>query len=154
MTDHPSPWRSPPEETEGLYPKLVVCDNRVSGSITIGQSRLPVWAILGSYFQGGWDEVVAGWDYIETDYGFTEDDLYGLIYNLLEMRGDFGRLLLALADAERRGRHGAPWWERKKDRKRIGDLLLRCVDDLAVDRHTGQLIEPREASQEASDAES
>lgn len=139
----PSPWRHPAEETEGLYPKLVVSDNRVTGSITIGPSRLPVWAILGSYFQGGWDEVVWGWDYIETEYGFTESDLTGLLYNLMEMRGDFGRLVLALADAERRESHGSgypPWWRKKKDRKRIGDLLLRCVDALAVDRQTGRLL--------------
>jgi hypothetical protein len=108
----------------------VVWDDRVSGSITLGQSRLPLWCF--AYVD--WPE----WDAYGTDsdgaagphYGVTKEHLRGFVYNLFEMRGEFARLLLILADGERRdtGRmFGPAWWEKKGQRKRVLDQLHRCI---------------------------
>lgn len=129
MSGWQGPWRDPGEESVGLYPGLVVHDLRVTGSITIGRTRLPLWAIIGEYCSNGWDGVLNGWDYIETEYGFTNEDLARFLYCLLEQRGEFGRLLLLIADAERCEQFGArkAWWETKRHRKRISGQLRRCL---------------------------
>lgn len=112
----PQIWRDPAEETLDLYPGLVVCDNRVTGSITLGKSRLPLWCF--AYVD--WPE----WDAYATDgdgnggphYGVTKEALRAFVYNLFEMRGEFARLLLILADGERRdqGRIASKaWWEKR-----------------------------------------
>jgi hypothetical protein len=127
------PWNTPDVESIDLYPGLVVHDGRVTGSITVGESRLPLWAFAG----WDWDEVVHGWDYIETDYEWTREKQCEFLYSLLNLRGDFARLLLVMADAERiEHNRGAPfsgpknWWETKKHRKRVGDALRRCLEVL------------------------
>ncbi len=152
-------WRKPDEETEGLYPNLVVCDGRVSGSITIGASRLPIWCFSSTAIQLGWDEVEAGWEPTER-YGFTEDDFSAFVYHLLEQRGEFARLLLILADMDRRDAededavlapHGpivdispwnpdavhlpAPWWETDR-RLVVIAQLQRCINVLSGGLHT------------------
>lgn len=123
------PWREPDEETVGLYPNLVVHDGRVSGSITVGKSRLPLWCFV-RWAVGNWDEVEAGYAPTE-NYGFTEDDLSQFLYCLTELRGEFARLLLVLADAERcehvRGFPRSPWWATKRHRKRVADQMRRCL---------------------------
>lgn len=148
-------WREPAEETEG-YPNLVVHDGRVTGQITIGPSRLPVSAILSTAVAEDWDSVEEGWS-PTGDYGFTEDDLLGFLHDLLQARGEFGRLLLALADAERvtdEREHAvldayadadgmilvktwppgpdtvelpAPWWEVPELRRPVVEALTRCL---------------------------
>lgn len=139
-------WREPSEESH-LYPGLCLSDDRVSGSITVGCTRLPLWAFVSWIPTHGWDEVVKSWDYIESDYGWTAEKMGEFLYYLMEQRGEFGRLLLVLADAERldhkRGIGGfmKPWWETKKHRKRVRDQLMRCVEALDAspripDRHT------------------
>lgn len=125
----PDPWRRPAEETLNLYPGLVVCDDRQTGSITVDRSRLPLWAFAG----WDWDDVIAGWDYIETEYGWTHAKHSHFLYCLLNLRGEFARLLLVLADAERcdAGRM-TRWWMTKRHRKRVGDQLRRCLAALEV----------------------
>jgi hypothetical protein len=93
------PWREPAEESVDLYPDLVVSDDRVSGSVTFGPSRLPIWAVIYTAIVQGWDDVEAGWD--PSNYGWDAERLATFLYNLLEARGEFGRLLLVLADVER-----------------------------------------------------
>lgn len=93
------PWREPDAETSE-YPGLWVHDGRQSGSITFGKSRLPVWAVIGELFHGdGWDGVAS--NYNVTEYGWDEEQFANFIYNLMEMRGEFGRLVCMLANAER-----------------------------------------------------
>jgi hypothetical protein len=125
------PWREPREETVGLYPGLVVYDARLGGAITVGRSRLPVSAILSTYFRGGWDAVVAGWPEVTDEYGFTENDLYQFFRCLTGLRGEYGRLLLVLAEAERCEAARSDltsWWETKRHRKRVADQLRRCLE--------------------------
>lgn len=126
--------REPRQETVGLYPKLVVHDGRVTGSITIGPSRLPLWAIVGAGIHQGWRGVQRGWPQVD-EYGFTAADMSAFLGNLLEMRGEFGRLLLELADAERAESHhpDAAWWQVKARRKRVAAQLRRCLAALGDD---------------------
>ena len=119
-------WREPTEESIDVYPGLVVHDGRVSGSITLGRSRLPIWAFIGRLAQDGW-QVTDDWDDL---YGWDAEKMDALLYEIFELRGEFARLVLMLADAERcdRGRSfGAAWWETKRHRKRVADQLRRCL---------------------------
>lgn len=131
MTD---PWRKPPEESVDLYPGLVVHDDRVSGSITAGRSRLPLWAFISTAMREGWRNVQDDWN--PDGYGWTQEKMSHFLYCLMEQRGEFGRLLLVLADAERvegkRGYGVKSWWETKRHRKRVGDQLRRCLKVLEV----------------------
>lgn len=124
------PWREPAAETSE-YPGLVVHDGRVSGSITIGPSRLPMWAFVSWIPTLGWDEVIKGWPYIEDEYDWTAEKQGEFFHHLLELRGEFARLLLVLADAERcehaRRQWRKPWWETKTHRRRVRAQLKRCL---------------------------
>lgn len=129
-------WRDPDEESTDLYPDLVVHDGRVSGSITVGQSRLPVWAFIGSVIRSGWEEAERGWDYIESEYGMTAEKMAKFIYCLMEQRGEMGRLLLVVADAERCEQQRGdfrPWWRTKRHNKRVADQLRRCLAALEAE---------------------
>lgn len=123
-------WRHPPEESDDLYPGLTVSDNRVTGSITVGRSRLPVWAFVSEAVTHGWDS--AEHFYEPSEYGMDAEDLGTFLYRLMELRGEFGRLLLLLADAERCESLSGhrPWWKTKRHRKRVGDQLRRCLATL------------------------
>jgi hypothetical protein len=127
-------YREPSEETTGLYPGLVVCDGRVTGSITLGRTRLPLWAILPLAIHYGWDSAAVEYDAApgaDRDVTWDSGQAAQFVSDLLEMRGEFGRLLLVLADAERRdsGGHEA-WWETKRHRRRVAEQLRRCLDVL------------------------
>lgn len=132
--NHLSAYRRPAEESIDLYPGLVVWDARQSGSITIGRSRLPVWAVIADLVHGGWPAVLKGWDYIEDDYDFDTDDMTAFLAYLLEARGEFGRLLLTLANAERVEGEAeqamtlpAAWWKDPDLSKPVADQLKRCL---------------------------
>lgn len=88
------PWRHPAEATED-YPGLWVHDGVQSGSITFGQTRLPIWSPQ-------WQVVDLG-DYVQPDDPETEwrDTAETFVSHLLGQRGEFARLLLAIANAER-----------------------------------------------------
>lgn len=125
-------WREPPEESTGLYPGLVVHDGRVSGSLTIGPSRLPLWALIGDLVAGGFAAVEDAYE--PSRYGFDQEQLAAFLYHLLDVRGEFARLLLVLADAERtesrRGPMGKPWWEVKSRRAAVRAQLVSCLEAL------------------------
>lgn len=159
-------WRRPAKESAELYPGLVVHDDRVSGSITLGRSRLPMWAFVSWLPDGGWASVEKGWDEL---YGWNAEKMASFLYDLMEHRGEFARLLLVLADVERREQNltdralrradtdrdgmvrlafgpddegtrlpGA-WWEQPKLRARVEDQLRRCLAALALQNtHTSQ----------------
>lgn len=116
-------WREPAEESDRIYPGLVVHDARVSGSITIGPTRIPLWAIAPGLVanQSILDEYDAAW---------TLRDAADFFYAITELRGEFGRLILELAAAERadmRGPGRLAWWQTKTRRARVLKQLKRCV---------------------------
>jgi hypothetical protein len=125
-------WRDPAVETED-YPNLTVHDGRVTGSINVGHSRLPLWAIVPTALESGWADVQAGWPHVTTEYGFTSRDLSAFLYYLLEQRGEFGRLLCILADVERQERErDEVWWEHPDSVERVAAQLRTCLAALAV----------------------
>lgn len=136
---HRGPYRVPAEETVDLYSGLVVHDGRQSGSITIGRSRLPLWSIIRTAILCDWDEVERGWSPGE-HYGYTDRDLADFLGDLMELRGEFGRLLLILAAAERYEREvidardellpWVSWWESPEVVDRVRLQLLRCLAEL------------------------
>ena len=99
----PNIWRHPDKETIDIYPGLTVHDGRCSGSITAGQSRLPLWAFCWPAIVHGWEEAESGWT--PSDYGMDAESFAWFVSDLLEARGEFARLLCVLADAERAERH-------------------------------------------------
>jgi hypothetical protein len=131
----PWPWREPREESTDLYPGLVVHDGRVSGSITVGRTRLPLWAFIGWAIRDGFKVAAADYYDDHPEYtNFGEAEMAEFLHCLMEQRGEFGRLILLLADAERceaRG-NGKPWWETKRHRKRLVDQMERCIAALST----------------------
>ena len=123
-------WRRPAVDSDRLYPNLSVHDGVQTGSIVVGHSRLPLWAIIGEFTANGWEGVTRGWPQIEEEYGFTRDDFSTLLNCLLEMRGEFSPLLLALANAERTDKGNKAWWNKPTVNRRVRSHLPRCVDAL------------------------
>lgn len=127
-------WREPREESIDLYPGLVVHDGRQGGSITPGRTRLPMWCVFPLAVDYGWEAATS--DYYPEDGSYEEvfgrQAGVGFIGDLMQLRGEFARLLLVLADAERCDRRywNAAWWETKRHRKRVGDQLRRCLKTL------------------------
>ena len=121
-------WRRPAVQTNG-FPKLMVHDHVVTGSINIKDTRLSLWAIIGSAICEGWDMVEKGWSPTER-YGYTKEDLAHFLYYLLEQRGEFGRLLLLLAKAEHSEKDFDCWWDSPYYRERVRQQLQNCLDIL------------------------
>jgi hypothetical protein len=118
-------WREPAAQTNG-FPKLMVHDDVVTGSINIRNTRLPLWSIVPHAILEGWDVVERGWE-PEKHYGYTKEDMAHFLYCLLEQRGEFGRLLLLLAKAEDSEKTFAVWWENAYYRQRVIDQLEACL---------------------------
>jgi len=125
--------RMPSEESMDLYPALVVDDDRVAGSITLGRSRLPLWAFVGMAVDEGWSAAIEAYDHIEDEYDWDRKQAGDFVRFLLEPRGELARLLLVLADVERRSEGGPHWSEKRADRQTVIDQLKRCVDVLEHD---------------------
>lgn len=125
-------WREPAEESDDLYPGLTVNDGRVSGSILVGHTRLPLWAFVSYAVTSGWGQADSSYDIQKA--GLTSDQFGEFLWALLEQRGEFGRLLLILADVERRDsigdELGDPWWRDDIQKARVVDQLQRCIDAL------------------------
>jgi len=144
-------WRTPGEESIDVYPGLTIHDGRVSGSITIGRTRLPLWAVLADAVKGDWADVELGYG----PTGWSELEFLGFLSNLLNIRGEFARLLCILADVERiedervdevlshhegivdvtPGAAGAveipcAWWVDEELKTRVADQLRRCLATL------------------------
>lgn len=121
-------WREPASESDDIYPGLVVHDGRVTGSITIGPTRVPLWAIAPGLVanQAILDDYEAEW---------TLADAARFFWYLTEQRGEFARLILELAAAERASTYCVkPWWSMKKRRARVVAQLKRCIECLEQER--------------------
>lgn len=106
------------------YPGLVVMDGRVTGSITLGQSRLPIWCI-----PHGFD--IEAHQMEPTAYGVTDDDLGEFVHRLLEARGNWGRLLCVIADEERASGYVPFLYDiSERAKKRLRAALQACLDEL------------------------
>jgi hypothetical protein len=107
------------------YPGLVVMDGRVSSSITLGQSRLPIWCIPHRGFNIEWHTGSP------TAYGVSDDDLARFVFRLLEARGNWGRLLCIIADEERASEH-VPflYCVSPRAKKRLRAALQACIEEL------------------------
>lgn len=117
------------------YPGLVVQDDRVTGLITTGQSRLPLWCFVGTAILEGWESVEHNWQ--PSRYGWTAERMGTFLANLFESRGPWGRLLLVLADVHRLEIHSMnvpgpiAWWdEHPRSIKRVRKALQECLDSL------------------------
>lgn len=140
------PWREPAEETTDAYPGLVVHDGRQVGAITVGASRLPL-SCSAWHLAEGWPEFSDEFhDGSGLVYGWDNKDIARFLSHLFEQRGEFGRLILTLADVERieADRHdthyalhsgGFPpsWWDMPDLAARVADQLRRCLETLEGD---------------------
>jgi hypothetical protein len=118
--------RQPSEDTDNLYPGLTVCDDRVTGSINAGRTRLPLWAFIGTVVEESWVEANKNFEVEST--GLSKRDLSDFLYNLLEMRGEFGRLLLLMAEAYRVG--ADEWHDDPVLCRRMQEQLQQCLKAL------------------------
>ncbi len=84
------------------YPGFVIHDGRVTGSITLGHSRLPLWCLINTMIDAGYS--AAAEDYPTLSEYATAAEIGSFLYDLLEHRREFARLLCVLADVERRER--------------------------------------------------
>ncbi len=125
------PWRVDAPEPPGTedYPGLVVCEGHRRGSIRTKERGLELWC-------WAYDAIVNGFDSAEADYdtGTTADEFARLVANLLNQRGEFGRLVCVLADVERwevdmEEDHDqfVAWWQDRGQRARVRAALLECV---------------------------
>lgn len=157
MPEPTDPWQRPDYMGDDIYPGFDCWDKKQTGSICFDKTRVPVWAIVADLTSGGWESVADNYDLTD-----TEGDVTQFLYNLLEARGEFGRLLLTLAAAEaaegdRRdavlheatGGEGGlvnitpgdpeavqlppAWWETADLAAPVIDQLRRCLDVLDPD---------------------
>jgi hypothetical protein len=119
------------------YPGLIVCNARMAGQITYTRSRLPVSTAFPYVLMGGWAEFEAGWDCIESDYGWTAERLGQFLDRLFEHRGEFARLLCVLADVQRVADEAdevdadfwpKSWYEMPEQCERVRAALAACFD--------------------------
>jgi hypothetical protein len=141
------------EETTNLYPGLVVHDGRVSGSITSGRSRLPLWALPLRLDDADADAYDLG-DLKAHHGGADADDVGRFLHHLLEHRRDWARLLLALAAADRGQAHtGRDWRSMPTHRRRVARLLRRLLAELEAWEAADERTRRREAARRARQRE-
>jgi hypothetical protein len=81
------------------YRGFVVHDDGVSGPITFGHSRLPLWCIINEIVEAGYS--AAAEMYPDLPDGGSADQIRWFLHDLLESRKDFARLLCVIPDVER-----------------------------------------------------
>lgn len=147
------PWRRPDYKADDIYPPFGCWDKMRAGGVNISGSRLLVHDVLWSLVAGGWDRAVN-----EFTPPCSPDEYRRFLHDLLDARGEFGRLLLVLAAAERMerdrdeadgdehfatahprsnlcdcGRIPVSWWEDAEMRQPVIDQLRRCLAALEDD---------------------
>jgi hypothetical protein len=91
------PWQRPGYDGADIYPPFA-CDDRMrAGGVNIGSTRQLVHDLLASIMEGGWEWAVESFGPQACEPG----DYARFLHDLLNVRGEFGRLLLTLAAAER-----------------------------------------------------
>lgn len=154
MGESYGPWQRPDYKGDDIYPGFGCWDKMRAGGVNIGGTRLLAHDILWSVITGGWDQAVS-----EFTPAVGADHYRRFLHDLLGVRGEFGRLLLTLAAAEKaeQERHDAvlddatggrgglvnvtpgdpdavqlppAWWETPDLRQLVIDQLRRCLDVL------------------------
>lgn len=148
-----SPWQRPDYKGDDIYPPFGCWDKMRAGSVNIGGTRLLAHDILWSITKDGWTRAVN-----EFAPACTPDEYRRFLHDLLDARGEFGRLLLTIAAAERAerdrdeaasdkhfatahadsdmcdcGRIPVSWWEDPGMRQPVIDQLRRCLAALEED---------------------
>lgn len=100
MTEPYGPWRRPGYSGDDIYPPFACDDGMRAGGVNIGSTRQLVHDLTGAILMGGWDEAVDSYG----EQACSSDDYGQFLHDLLDMRGEFGRLLLHLAAAVRLAR--------------------------------------------------
>ena len=118
------PWRVERIGTKD-YPGLSVHDGMSAGSIRM-EGAAALWAITATVLKFDWGFLSKSWG----DPEMTEDEFRSFIHNLMQQRGEFGRLVCVLADVERRSHANKVWWQTKTQRRRMIAQLQRCIDAL------------------------
>lgn len=152
MDDRHGPWQRPDYHGDDIYPPFGCWDKMRAGGVNIGNTRQLVHDLIGSILTGGWDQAVSEFG----DQACTDDDYGRFIHDLLGVRGEFGRLLLTLAAAEKAehdkveadserhfaevhpgshlcdcgGRIPLAWWEDPDLSRPVAEQLRRCIDVL------------------------
>lgn len=154
-----TPWPPDKEDYKGddIYPGLLCWNKMQSGSICAAPIRLPLWAFVGEAVCHGFDSADASYDITEHSE-LTSELFASFLYDLLEARGEFGRLLLTLAAVQREecirdeqelqehfrtvkhnepnicdcedGPSMLPWWEREDLKEKMREQLQRCLNTL------------------------
>ncbi len=116
--------RFPGEQSDALYPGLVVHDERVTGSITIGPTRLPLWSRIAAIVEDGWSED-------DELHGWTLAKMKDFLTSILNARGEFARLLLVLGNIEHQShQNDALWWADHKSSDCAAKQLQVCIDGM------------------------
>jgi hypothetical protein len=111
------------------YPGLVVDDGRVSGSITMGHSRLPLWCVIQTIVKAGYGAAIRSHPDIVNRA--TSDEIGWFLYDLLENRKKLARLLCVLADVERRERE-ARWNQFGRNAVYLHNATPEVRDEIAL----------------------
>lgn len=117
------------------YPGFVVHDDRVTGSVTLGPTRMPLWAPISTMVEAGYHSAVESWPSLPK-YGSAEA-IGSFLQDLFQQRKEFGRLLCVLADVERREREARnendslqPWYANNENVERVRTALQNCLQHL------------------------
>ena len=89
--------------------------------------------MIRTAIQENWKDVQDSWDVEE--YHYSAEEFSEFLYDLLEARGEFARLLLEIANANRENIH---WWTDSGLSERVRDQLQICADSLDTDERTLQ----------------
>ena len=115
------------------YPGFVVHDDRVTGSITLGPTRMPLWAPISTMIQAGYDAAIECWPSLPAEG--SPEAIGSFLEDLFQQRKEFGRLLCVLADVERQERVTRdtdikPWYGHPEHVKRVRTALQNCLQHL------------------------
>jgi hypothetical protein len=95
-----------------------------------------MWAVTGLALSSGWEAVEREYypdEYTNQYHSFTEGSAGEFFHNLMQHRGEFGRLVLLLADVERCSTMRWDWTQTRKHTDRLADQLERCLKLLRPD---------------------
>jgi hypothetical protein len=116
------------------YPGFVIHNGRVTGSITLGHSRMPLWAPISTMIHAGYQAAVESWPSLPKEGSAKAIGLF--LQDLFQQRQEFGRLLCVLADVERRERETRrkgsrqPWFAHTENVERARATLHNCLQHL------------------------